>query len=158
MPIDKQMESAFGDMKEILGRIDERVKTVIDSQMHMTERFDKFMVSHTDLVERVARLETVLNGSGKMVEEVEDQYHALKDRVLGVEHDQGDMEGHEKMLERLTHRVSELEALARVHNFKWDTWQGRAAWVGEVVFKCVWVLGMGWLLFKFGLGGVNFAP
>lgn len=158
MPVDKYMEANFIDMKEILGRIDERVKTVIDSQMHLTERFDKFMVAHTDLVERVARLEAVLSGSGKVVEEVEDQYYALKERMQVVELNQDVIEEYEDMLARLNQRVSELESVTKLHNYKWDTWTGRATWVGEVIFKCTWVMGMGYLLFKAGLGGVNFAP
>jgi predicted nuclease with TOPRIM domain len=158
MPVDKYMEANFVDMKEILGRIDERVKTVIDSQIHLTERFDKFIVAHTDLVERVARLEAVLSGSGKVVEEVEDQYHALKERMQTVEHNQEVIDEYEKILDKLNQRVAELENVSKLHNYKWDTWTGRATWVGEVMFKCVWVIGMGYLLFKAGLGGVNFAP
>lgn len=156
--INATIELAVSDMKEVLGRIDERVKTIIDSQMHLTERFDKFIVSHTDLVERVARLETVLNGSGKIVEEVEDQHYALKERVFSVELNQRVMDEYEKILDKLTDRVNELEVIAKLHNVQWNTWSGRISWVGGVVFKCSWVLGMGYILYKLGLGGVNFAP
>jgi predicted nuclease with TOPRIM domain len=158
MPLEKHLEAQFVDMKEILGRIDERVKTVIDSQMHLTERFDKFMVAHTDLVERVARLEAVLSGSGKMVEEVEDQYHSLRERMHAVEISQNVIEEYENLLQSLNDRVSELERATDMHTYKMDRWSGRVVWIGEVVFKCAWVMGMGWLLWKFGLGGVNFPP
>jgi hypothetical protein len=156
MPMDKQMEAAIIDMREILGRVDERVKFVVDSQILLTERFDKFMVAHTDLVERVARLEVVF--SGVKVEEVEDNYHALKERMHAVELNQEVIEDFEMMLNSLSERVNELENITKLNSFKFDTWAGRFAWGGEVIFKCAWVLGMGWLLYKFGLGGVNFAP
>jgi predicted nuclease with TOPRIM domain len=92
------------------------------------------------------------------VEEVEDNYHALKDRIHVIEVNHDAIEELEESVEELNERLDEIEDLIKVHSTQWDTWHGRFTWFGEVIFKCAWVLGMGWLLYKFGLGGVNFAP
>jgi hypothetical protein len=151
MPLDKQMDAAFGDMKEILGRIDERVRTVIDSQMHLTARFDKFMVSHTDLVERVARLESVLTGNNRSLDDVEAQHHAFRDRLLTVEHNQDSIDECEDFLKSLEKRVIELEHSSKFSAYKMSNWSGGASYVFDLVFKFVSMVGIAFVLYKFGL-------
>ena len=148
------VEKAFSEMKEILARIDERVKSLVDSHISLTGRFDKFLQQHTDLVQRVASLETSLNS----IRKIEDNFSSILNRLGSVEFTAEIIETLEEELNKLEERVSELEMTSKNQNYKWESWSNKVFWVGEIAFKTCWVLGMAWLLYKFGLGGANFPP
>src|SRR4051812_27051538 len=66
----------IGELKEILGRVDERLKTVAENQNHLSERFEKFLELHMQLSDRVKSLETLFDVS--RVDEVDDNYNELR--------------------------------------------------------------------------------
>lgn len=159
---DQEMLREIKRVLELTSRVDERVKTIADSHEKMTDRFDKFMDAHSDLVVRVAKLEST-TWSGEKIEnkmqESKEDHRKLVTRITAVESntpyalkivDQS-LEALNKLTDRITKVESDQSKVDRTIN----TWQGWLSWFSDWCFKVAWIVIAAYILARIGLGGVN---
>lgn len=144
------------ELKEILGRVDERVKHLVESHIHLTSQFDRLLEFHNRLSDRVTHLEAISNSV--QVDEVQTQYHKLSNRMVSVEGNTSSIIKLEIDFKELEKRIIKLESGIEDHKSTMVRWSGLAMKIGELIFKVTWIIGMAYILYHFGLGGVNFPP
>jgi predicted RNase H-like nuclease (RuvC/YqgF family) len=141
---------------EILGRVDERVKALVESNDYLKERFDKFLDLHSELTERVTHLEASFDEDA--LEKMETKYYTLDQRITPLEMKVMESDALKARMASLEERAFKLERITEVQNSAWVRWTGAITKGIEVLFKIGWVIGMAWILYRLGLGGVNFPP
>lgn len=151
-----RMDQEIQEVKEILGRVDERVKILVETNQHQTQRFDKFLDQHANLVERVTHLEAIIDTD--KVETFEKDYQELKKTMHEVMIEAEEIAVLETKVEELNNRIKEIEINNRFTVNKLDNWSSWIINIGEGLFKVTWVLGMAWVLYKLGFSAVSFPP
>ena len=81
-----QMTSTVRSLLDLTGRIDERVKMITDHQAEFDAKLDRYMSTHTHLVERVVGLES-RNGTRNTeeIKQLDQEMNKLKGTVHKVE-------------------------------------------------------------------------
>jgi chromosome segregation ATPase len=151
-----KMDHEIQEVKEILSRVDERVKVLIETNQNQSQRFDKFLDQHATLVERVTHLEAIIDTD--KVDSFEKDYRELKNKMIEITIEAEEIAVLGAKIEKLNGIIKDIEINNKSTNKKLDNWSGWVVWISETLFKIAWVLGMAWILYKLGLSGVSFPP
>ena len=143
---------------ELTSRIDERVNSIVENNTEMSDKFDKFIDQHNRLTERVTRIESNTWTAERIeahLEQIKDEQKKVTNRIIAVETTAPYALQIIDQLNKLTDRVSQVEAEQKDQGQKVKTWHGWIEIIFNWVFKIAWVVIAAYILARVGLGGVN---
>lgn len=159
---DQEMLEEIKRLLELTLRVDERVKNVTDNQEKMVNRFDKFIDQHSQLIERVAKLEINIFTKEEIEERVgdfEEAQNKITSRLNVVEstapYTFKIVDQSLEALNKLSDRICKVENEQKNTTQTMDTWKGWIVWGGDLCFKLAWIIIAAYILTRIGLGGVN---